>query len=278
HIKNGCVPQDQKATVGSEVDQIIEIAIKNNESTEHLHCITMFLPENKLAEIKNSSKKILTHPNKQHGKVGTVQVDGHILHINKKTNPHGFETFTLHNSKGEEIGNILLNYYKKQIVNGKEKYSSSYGTYELDSPFALYGNNPKNNHFKNKVFAEFWSIDDKGGKYDGEAILKKLFQIAIEAGEQKGCPRLQVEADWDEHPTAFEYGFRTQDKKAMSAAEVTKKYITELAQSKAEKRAINTHQFGSVPMILDLEFAQKLASQFPSRLFEMSKKSLIMKK
>lgn len=256
HYKNGFRPKDQKAIIGSDVDKVIENAIKNNDSTEHLHCITMFLPQKTLEKVKKSTEKILTFKDRKNGTVGSVEIGGKRFNVEKQTNASGFETFFIKNDD-EKIGNIVLNYYKNKVVNGKQEYSSSYGTYSADSPFAVYGNEEKSNLFKNKVFAEFWSVDDKG-KYDGEEILKKLFQIAIESGDKKGCPRLQIEADWDEHPLAYEYGFKTQDKKAVPAAEIEKLYLAEKKLSETKGRHINTQQLGSVEMTLDLGLVKKV--------------------
>ena len=81
-------------------------------------------------------------------------------------------------------------------------------------------------------------------------IIKALFQIALEAGKLYDCPRLQIEADWEEHLLMYRYGFRTQFYDNPKTAEEICKII-----ENEEKNAlsINLNKLGSVDMFLNKE-------------------------
>ena len=86
-----------------------------------------------------------------------------------------------------------------------------------------------------------------------------LFQIALEAGSHKGAPRLQIEADWDEHSLVYDYGFRTQSYNfPRSAEEIALLIEKEAAKLKRRKGSLNLNKLGSVAMSIEKEKAAAL--------------------
>lgn len=268
HRAMGFIPLDQKKIDGAEYDKII--AARSLPEISALGSITMYLPvealERKLADIKTPLLDVnkMFHsdievgaaslPNRKKGRSDNFK-------ILKSTNACGVETYTLVRSSRRrlKIGTITLNYFcARKDENGRTRYSNFFGEYPRWSVFYRYG---PSEFGVNKTFAEFWSILNTR-EYDYETVLHTLFQIAIEAGQYHDCPRLQIEADWDEHLPVFDYGFRTQDFAAPKTAdEINEILDKENFLNKENSRILrrrgpsNLNKLGSVDMILTRERA-----------------------
>lgn len=268
HRAMGFIPLDQKKINGAEYDRII--ASRKLDDISALGCIAMYLPteelERKMAEIRTP----LLDVNKMFHSdidVGAAQLynrkkkHNDNFKIIKSTNACGVETYTLVRSgrRRLKIGTIILNYFRMQKdENGRSRYSNFFGEYPRWSVFYRYG---PDEYGVNKTFAEFSSILNTR-EYDYDAVLRTLFQIALEAGQYHDCPRLQIEADWDEHLSFYAYGFRTQDfDQPKTAAEINDILDKENFLNRENSRILrrrgpsNLNKLGSVDMILTRERA-----------------------
>ena len=268
HRAMGFIPLDQKVIDGPKYDKVIESG--NLAAISELGCIAMYLPAEVLEQKLAAAHTPLLDVNKMiyaEAEVGRTRLYNQKkkrddnFKIIKSTNVCGVETYTLVQSgrKRLKIGTIILNYFRqKEDEQGRKHYQNFFGEYPRWSVFYRYG--PKE-YGVNKTFAEFSSILNTR-EYDYNTVLYALFQIALEAGQYHDCPRLQLEADWDEHVPFFAYGFRTQDfdapKSGEEIAAILEKenFLTkENSRILRHRTAGNLNKLGSVDMVLTKERA-----------------------
>ncbi len=251
HYHNGYFPCDQLKVNAAKCDY--SLAQNNMREILKLGCLPMYLPTNILEEKYNSfSEKILDLSKIAAGesRVGKTTLFNHHSRTTESVTVYRndcdteAEIYTLcrpaaRGRKKLVLGNIVLNYFYWK----DGKFISNFGTYPEWSVFSRYGKE----HFLDKTFAEYWSICNNDC-FDETEIVNILFQIALEAGRYYDCPRLQIEADWDEHSAMYEYGFRTQPFDCPKKADEICKIIETEAQ---QKSSINLNKLGSIEMFLD---------------------------
>ena len=251
HYTVGFRPKNQKPIDAQACDN----ALKNNNIKEILKigCLPMYLPQIELNNKYNNFKTPILDYQKiidEKSHVGNVRIYNNLTHkreqlfVYREDCDTEAEVYTIcrpatKERKKQKIGKIILNYF--YLDNGK--YISNFGTDPKWSVFSWYGDE----QFLDKTFAEYWSIV-KTDEFDEKNIIKALFQIALEAGKLYDCPRLQIEADWEEHLLMYRYGFRTQFYDNPKTAEE----ICEIILNE-EKNAstINLNKLGSVDMFLE---------------------------
>ncbi len=261
--------KDQYAINGQDYDAIL--SVKDLALAQELGSITMYLPEEILKEKYEQIEQPLLDSKLMRHKtidVGNIQLLNKVDHkytnikISKEFIAKGVDKFSLIRKKDSQVlGIIVLNYFKwHTLSNGKRYYGNIYGAYPSWSIFYNYGSKEKG---VNKTFAEFWSIIDSK-EYEYEEILNILFQIALEAGKYNKCPRLQIEADWDEYLSVFDYGFKCQDFNHPKTAQQITKIIKQDTKSFAENSTpINLNKFGSVELFLSKEKVQQKRDKLP---------------
>lgn len=257
HYRNGYRPYDQKQINAASCDYAL--AQNNMKEVLKLGCLPMYLPEHELTEKYASfSTPILNYEKIADGscRVGKVNLYNH--HTRRQETMFVFrndcdieaETYTIcrpacKGCKKVILGEIVLNYFYWK----DGKFISNFGSYPEWSVFSWYGKE----RFIDKTFAEYWSVTNSDC-YDDNDIVQRLFQIALEAGRFYDCPRLQIEADWDEHLSMYDYGFRTQPFNSPKNANEICNIIEEEAQQKA---SVNLNKLGSIEMYLNKENAER---------------------
>lgn len=239
HKNTGFQILPQKDVDGKKIDRTI--ASGNMKKISKIGCVTMYLPQRSVTKFLNRQPLLKT--NKLFKNIGEVgRFEDYIIY--KKTHRIKFEEYMLM-KKDKIIGTIYLNYYNTE----KGIYKNYFGEIPEWSPLYHYGNKKG----INKVFAEFWSVNAKDKK-DEENILNMLVQIALEAGKYKNCANLQIEADWDEHLSAYKMGFRTQNITFKKTYDEIKSIISEEEQN---PRTANLNKIGSINMVLTRDDAIK---------------------
>lgn len=261
HYRMGLYPHSQQKINGEEYDKII--AGGDKKQIQNLGCIVMYLPEDIVAAKMAENIPVLDIQKLDilKGCVGSAGIwnkrkkKNDVFNIIKMTHSSGIEDFTLV-YKYKKIASITLNYFHKFVCeNGYNIYQNCLKEYPAWSIFALYGADKSR---PDKTFAEYWSIK-KSKEYEYAELLRVLFQIALEAGSHKGAPRLQIEADWDEHSLVYDYGFRTQSYNfPRSAEEIALLIEKEAAKLKRRKGSLNLNKLGSVAMSIEKEKAAAL--------------------
>lgn len=260
HYNMGFEPLDQKKIKGQNYDKII--ASRDLEKISQLGSIVMYLPKQTLKQKISTVRQPLLNDGKNPNDAGFVEILNNktqkpdAFKITKSVNARGVETYTLVRRDRTRLkaGSIVLNYFRRQKdENGHIRYVNFFGEYPEQSVFYRYGSAE---YAVNKTFAEYWSIPNNR-EYLYQTVLETLFQIALEVGKRQNCPRLQIEADWDEHLPVYEYGFRTQDfTTPKTAAEISRLLERENFLNRKTSRilshrtSLNLNKLGSVDMIM----------------------------
>lgn len=261
HYKTGYRPCDQKPINAASCDYVL--AQNNMREILKLGCLPMYLPESELKDKYESFTTPILSREKiadGHCRVGKVNLYNHhtrrqeSMFVCRNDCDIEAEIYTIcrPGSKGRKkavLGEIVLNYFYWK----DGKFISNFGSYPEWSVFSWYGKE----RFTDKTFAEYWSVSNSDC-YDDNDIVRALFQIALEAGRHYDCPRLQIEADWDEHLSMYDYGFRTQPFNSPKKAEEICRIIEEEA---LQKNSINLNKLGSIEMYMERSTAEKYIHQ-----------------
>lgn len=248
-------------------DQFIqeELAKGDKADTEEVGCSTMFLPKSGLKKWK---KVVKQEPlmNKDGsgfatGKVKLKKKNGSELEATlhkEHDSSTGMDIFRIE-ANGEELGSIQINPMRMK----NSKVHDYCGEYNANSPFSQYGNGWFFGWLGAKKPQPKMFIEIEDILSDEFTNLKeKLYQIPIEISikdkEFKG--RVQVEADWNEHATHYELGFRTQKYRGLKKqSDLKAAYEKEIKKAQKQGRMPNTKQFGSQIMALSRD---QIAKQY----------------
>ena len=269
--KNGFELQDHNTPdswPAKKCDQFIqdELSKGDKANTEEMGCSTMYLPKK---AINQWQKTIKTEPlmNKDGndfntGKVKLTKKDGTKVEatLHKEHDPNtNIDIFRIE-ANGEELGSIQIN--PMRVKNGK--VHDYCGDYDASSPFSQYGNGKIFGLFGSKkaqakVFIEIEDIMSNEFTNLKEKLYQIPIEIAIKDKEFKG--RVQVEADWNEHSSHYEIGFRTQKYRGLKKkTELKEAYEKEIKAAQKQGRMPNVKQFGSQTMTLSRD---ELSKKYP---------------
>lgn len=235
-------------------EQIAKVRLGEQANTELLGCTNMYLPWSGRRKFKKLMKNnpVFDANNFDKGKVQLTKNDGTKVDA-QVTKVHdantGMDVYKI-SAAGKELGSIQLNYMK--LEDGK--VHDYCGNYDKSSPFSQYGNGYFFGWFgakkpKSKVFVEIHETLTQEFKDLNQALFQIPTEIAHKKEEFGG--RVMLEADWNEHATAYELGFRTQKYRGLiKAAELEQAYKTEIETAKKEGRVANLKQYGSQKMYI----------------------------
>jgi hypothetical protein len=235
-------------------EQIAKAKSAEQANTELLGCTTMYLPWSSRRKWKKEINKnpIFEANNFDKGKVQLTKSDGTKVTA-EVTKVHDASTkmdvYKI-SADGKELGSIQLNPMK---VNDQGKVHDYCGDYDKSSPFSQYGNGYMFGWGAKKPRSKLCVEIHETLSNEFTNLNQALFQIPAEiAHKDKGYGgRVMIEADWNEHATLYEIGFRTQKYRGITKAEkLEQAYKTEMEAAKKEGRIANLKQFGSQLMTM----------------------------